>query len=1708
MCPSIDDWDNSRLRDQNTSAPYYSTEQPSSTVESDTDDAAEPRTPRGDRAAVERLPRSIRRRLNPHWRAWTLLSEDECRQLRSNERVQFFRRNTNGHWERSQRAGSASDPWICLERLPTGKEAGAASSSGAGTSAPPVAATALQPPARIDAAPTEQTRTDRTLVLEYLDDQGEPLPDVRYTVRLNGTTHSGRLDDDGTATLTNLPEGEAEIVYEADDSQLPMLRQQLSAAINGFIEERNEDKALLDALFAEYNPVQRGLILTGAVMVNLYEGGRDTASALWGAATGSTRLASRFYNRLREGYNLDDLKEDFSALADAAGHMVGEAEQAFTVMHWLATDAETWSLLVNLPQRYFASMSTVQKAEVLGRVAFDILFAIALAVATALTAGAAAVVAGTAAIRHSAYFTQIVGKLRRIYHLLPGQSITQRHEQVRISNRQERHQTSNRIETESLPATSQTTQTQRQTNNGEPSCSARNTTTCGDPINMANGEELFTAVDFDLPGPLPLQWQRLYRSSASATRSELGHGWYHPFAHRLHIDGDQVLYQDDEGTQTPFPLPASGQSLTTLDGDRLSRFDDYFSLRRGERLYQFEPDPHHPERARLSQVSSLNDHHRWLLEYDDQTGQLLAAQASWGARLRFEHGRNGLTAIYLNTEGQASEHRLARYRQDQHGDLIAAEGRSGQREHYRYQHHLFQWRQLATGLRFVFEWDSGQPSARCIRQYALDLSDPEGANKPHYDTQFEWHPNERRSVVTDSRGHRTQYRFNDQNRLIEQTNPDGGTQRWHYNARHQLLQQEDADGARTQYRYDDQGRLIEQINPLGQRLRLRYSGAQPLPSRVEDADGQKTFFEYDASGRLIHQQYPDGRSERWRYQHDQLIRHDDAQGQQHHYRWHPEHGTLSHYRLYSTEDDQRHRLLLDERHFEYDDQGRLHTETDQHGHQQHYHYDAQGRLLTRVDAHGQSQHFDYDPAGRLIAERDSQGRQRQWHYGSFAQPQAHTLPNGQRLSFEYDSERNLIALINAQGQAHRFRYDGCERLIEEQGVDGRTQRYQYSPAGHLIAKEDGPIRSRFERNALGQLIREQHQHPNRPEADTWAEYHYDSQGRLIRARNPHAEQAFLYDAQGRLIEDQQTQWFFGRLDQPLPYQHSQYYHYNAQGQLAHIQHHALRKQPPGQRWAALHEDGWAPGWTQHYQWHREGGLHRLGLSVTGNDYREKNFDVLTQHYNDQGLLSERQQGTHLSQWHYDPQQRLQHYQRSQLGLSLKDQPQEKGPEQHQKKHLEQRHYQYDAHGRIDRIQDHQRGDRRYHYDALDQLTQVRIQRPGDPNIVTQQEHTDPAGNRLPEGLDALTDNRLPFHGDRHFDYDQHGNLTRIRHGKGQQLEQRLTYNAQHQLMRIEHYRNGQRQKRIDFRYDAFGRRIDKTHYSLSEDTGQPKDQRSHSEAYLWQGDTLIQVRQLDRLSFLKSHRIYLYEPASHRPVALWDDALGLHHLDTDHAGTPKAMYSDETGEEVWRTDHDTYGQTTDSTAQLTHPVTGQAFEPHLRFQGQYEDIETGLYQNRYRYYDPKAGRYISQDPIGLSGGLNTYQYCPNPVEHVDPLGLSSKECDFQVAKHGDMPSPRPGLQSHHGVMSAWMRHHFPGYNPNQAPAVLMPEANHRATFGVYNTWRAETRKGMGGGFSWANVSEVDMRVLSEKMFDAAQVPTSKRREYWEWYSRMKTVLSN
>ncbi|EPN2773745.1 RHS repeat-associated core domain-containing protein, partial [Klebsiella aerogenes] len=92
----------------------------------------------------------------------------------------------------------------------------------------------------------------------------------------------------------------------------------------------------------------------------------------------------------------------------------------------------------------------------------------------------------------------------------------------------------------------------------------------------------------------------------------------------------------------------------------------------------------------------------------------------------------------------------------------------------------------------------------------------------------------------------------------------------------------------------------------------------------------------------------------------------------------------------------------------------------------------------------------------------------------------------------------------------------------------------------------------------------------------------------------------------------------------------------------------------------------------------------------------------------------------------------------------------------------------------------------------------------------------------------------------------------------------------------------------------------------------------------------------------------------------------------------------------------------------------------LRFQGQYFDAETGLHYNRHRYYDPEIAGFISQDPIGLAGGLNVYQYAPNPLGWVDPWGLScSSDARALRANMVAAGKSEPSFKNsaHHIVMS-------------------------------------------------------------------------------------------
>src|SRR4030095_5592806 len=147
--------------------------------------------------------------------------------------------------------------------------------------------------------------------------------------------------------------------------------------------------------------------------------------------------------------------------------------------------------------------------------------------------------------------------------------------------------------------------------------------------------------------------------------------------------------------------------------------------------------------------------------------------------------------------------------------------------------------------------------------------------------------------------------------------------------------------------------------------------------------------------------------------------------------------------------------------------------------------------------------------------------------------------------------------------------------------------------------------------------------------------------------------------------------------------------------------------------------------------------------------------------------------------------------------------------------------------------------------------------------------------------------------------------------------------------------------------------------------------------YLWAGETLI--REETWIGRKIAHSCdYLYYPGTHTPLAIRIDGV-VFACHNDHLGTPLRL-TDPRGDVAWSADYAALGEACIAPrSTVNHP---------LRFAGQQFDAETGLHSNRFRYYVPQFGRYISPDPLSFLAGTNFYAYAANdPINHADPLGL-------------------------------------------------------------------------------------------------------------------------
>ncbi|WP_253906527.1 RHS repeat domain-containing protein, partial [Yersinia pestis] len=335
-------------------------------------------------------------------------------------------------------------------------------------------------------------------------------------------------------------------------------------------------------------------------------------------------------------------------------------------------------------------------------------------------------------------------------------------------------------------------------------------------------------------------------------------------------------------------------------------------------------------------------------------------------------------------------------------------------------------------------------------------------------------------------------------------------------------------------------------------------------------------------------------------------------------------------------------------------------------------------------------------------------------------------------------------------------------------------------------------------------------------------------------------------------------------------------------------------------------------------------------------------------------------------------------------------------------------YFYDQHGNLTQREDSRQGSERYHYDVLGQIVGYQ-----DPLGTLHRYRYDACGDRFSTVADNAEGRHTQQDNGTAYQLDKAGQLV-SRTDRFSQLALRWNTFGRLAGIKNEHHDHA-------YTYDALGRRVGKRHLQrptklldglrvIDKETPSRGEPVWQDETwFMWDGDVMVGELQREVAprvvtpetwdkpdGIVYSGQFYVYQPDSFEPRAMQryqqiaeaEDGeiapLGeeqIYFYQNDPNGMPIRLQDGE-GEVVWEAQFTPFGQ-------LSVTGTSQLRQP-LRMQGQYYDTESGLHYNRYRYYDPACGVFISQDPIGLKGGLNPYQFAVNTLGWVDPLGLWKK----------------------------------------------------------------------------------------------------------------------
>jgi RHS repeat-associated protein len=806
------------------------------------------------------------------------------------------------------------------------------------------------------------------------------------------------------------------------------------------------------------------------------------------------------------------------------------------------------------------------------------------------------------------------------------------------------------------------------------------------------------------------------------------------------------------------------------------------------------------------------------------------------------------------------------------------------------------------------------------------------------------------------------------------------------------------------YRYDERGCLVEARNAYKHSLRYVFDEQRRLAQKT-DRRGYSFQFSYDAAGRCVESRGEDGaeavKLEYRAIERATIVTRHDAGKWLYQYN---DAGTIMHI-LDPYEGMQSYVL---------DDRGRVREEVDPLGNSSIITYDARGVAVAKVDASGHRTGLPEDPTVAHPLEHRIARTPLEWDYGTLFEAPARLPVTGdplwevpfqvrpllQTAEAEWGGrtrmQRNLQGLpareLREDGKARRWAFDENANVRTQVDFDGHKRAFEYTSDNHLSRETD----------ALGRVTRYEYSPTERLTAltdggGTRSAYVLDLKDRVVEVqRHGKVRERYVYDSADNLVEKRSgtgallLEMTVGagnrKVARKLGSGETQTFDYDERGQLSEARGAAgsctFAYAFDGVRVSDLRA-GRGVEHTRDFSGVRTSTVlgrfttqvqrGRIGdVSVIDPTGRSHTFSRLGS-----GIYQRRFSSGAREVSQFDVQGRC-------LAKALYHKANDDQPWL--------RAFSYSGEGDLLEQRDSQRGTTRFAYDAAHRLQGVM-----HPNKRVDVYEYDSADNlvslpcALLEGrthghndrLELQPGNRLSAAGGERFHYDDRDHIWRRELASGATDYRR---DALDQLIEI-------RAPDVAFhaKYDPLGRRTEKT-------------VNGATTTYYWDSDRLAA-----ELFPSGSVRVYVYASDLALVPVLFVDYASLDadaetgfvcYVVSNHLGAVEMVLNDA-GETVWRAKLDPYG--------LAHVETGRRFHQPLRFPGHFFDAETGLHYNRFRYYDPKLGRYLESDPIGVDGGVNLYAYTSNPLREVDLRGLAAKcpnGVDCPKTKKGEQEDPR------------------------------------------------------------------------------------------------------